>query len=473
LRPVLKPALRRLWRTDAAMQLGADPVHGVVLHGVDATADAVLALLDGTRDADEIVAAAAGDGVPEPEARALLDLLGSVHVLDDAAAAPHGLDRDERRRLEPDLATLTLLTTQPGAGVRCLDGRRAATVLVVGAGRVGSLTASLLAAAGVGHVAIRDDRAASAADAVPGGLTPLDDGHARAIAAMAAAQRAGGASVDGAVRPPDATDCRTADLAVVVNDCWTPPPAELLDLFAIAGLPYLLTGIRETYGVVGPLVLPGRTSCPRCHDLHRAERDPCWPVIAAQLATDARGGAPACDVTLAAGVAALTAGQVLAHLLGPGLTRSVDATLELRLPEWTVRRRAWTPHGECPCGAAETNAADRAAVRAAALEAELARIHAAGGAARLVRAQRLAAEAAAAAGGLGTAEGGTVSAGAAAGASGGAAAGAGAVSGVAAGAGVAASTAAGAGAPGAAAPAGIGAGTAAAGSGAAGREVAP
>jgi hypothetical protein len=372
-RPVLKPALRRLWRSDDTIQLGADHAHGVVLEGIDDRRSAVLALLDGARTTDEVVAAAEVDGVPAADTRALLALLGSVHALDDARAVPRRVPLAERARLQPDLATLTLLTTRPGAGARSLDTRRKTSVLVVGAGRVGSLVASLLAAAGIGHVAIRDERLASPRDAVPGGLTPDDDGHPRAAAATTAAQRAGGSSVDGAVRPPDAADCRTADLAVVACDGWLVPPAPLVELFGIVGLPYLVTGVRETSGVVGPLVLPGKSSCPRCHDLHRATRDPCWPVIASQLAAaNAYDSDAPCDVTLATGVAALTVGQVLAHLIGPGLTRCVDATLELRLPEWTVRRRSWTPHPECTCGVAAAIAADAAAARATAVENALA-----------------------------------------------------------------------------------------------------
>jgi hypothetical protein len=352
MRPVLKPALRRLWRDGSAVQLGADPAHRLVLHGVDQSAASVLALLDGTRSPEEVVAAAECRGLDEGDVRRLLRTLDDAHAIDDAAAAPRGLGPAERARLEPDLATLTLLTTRPGGGARCLDGRRAANVLVVGAGRVGSLVAALLGAAGVGHVSIRDELMTGPADAVPGGLAPHDDGQPRAVAAMAAAQRAGAASVDGAVRMPDPTDCRTADLAVVVTEGWLTPPAALVELFGLVGVPYLLAGVRETYGVVGPLVLPGRTSCPACHDLHRADRDPSWPMVAAQLATETRGVAPSCDVTLATGVAALAAGQVLAHLIGPGLTRCVDGTLELRLPEWAVRRRAWSPHPACECGAA-------------------------------------------------------------------------------------------------------------------------
>jgi hypothetical protein len=358
MRPVLKPALRRLWRGEASFQLGADPANGVVLDGVGRTASHVIALLDGTRDAEQVVADAVLDGVPEHDVRRLLALLGAVSALDDANVMPRGRAPRERARLEPDLATLTLLTTDPGAGARGMDGRRAASVLVVGAGRVGSLVASLLAAAGVGRITIRDERVASAGDAVPGGLLPDDEGLPRTVAAVAAARRAGGVSVDGAVRHADAADCRSADLAVVACDGWLAPPAALVDLLGVVGTPYLLTGVRETYGVVGPLVLPRRSACPRCLDLHRAERDTGWPLIAAQLATDSRRGDVACDVALAAGVAALSAGQVLAHLLGPGMTRCVDATLELRLPEWAVRRRVWSPHEDCACGAAEPDEAD-------------------------------------------------------------------------------------------------------------------
>ena len=370
MRPVIKPALRRLWRGDHELQLGTDPTHAVLLHGVDEAAHAVLSLLDGTRDVDAVARDAGRYGVPEPEARAFVAQLAAVNALDDAAVAPHGVPPGERERLDPDLATLTLLGPHPAAGPRLLDTRRAMRVLVVGAGRVGSLVAALLGAAGVGHVAIRDDAVATARDAAPGGLCPTDDGRPRVVGAVEAAQRAGGTSVEGSVRPPNAIDCVDADFAVLALDGWLAAPQGVLDLFAGAGLPYVVTGVRETVGVVGPLVLPGRTACPRCLDLHRTERDPDWPAVVAQLATAARGAVPSCDVALAAGTAALTVGQVLAHFMGPGFSRCVGATLELRLPHWTVRRRAWTTHPCCPCEAATAAeraaaAARRAAVRAA------------------------------------------------------------------------------------------------------------
>lgn len=35
--------------------------------------------------------------------------------------------------------------------------------------------------------------------------------------------------------------------------------------------------------LVGPLVIPGRTSCLQCADLHRTDRDAAWPAVATQL----------------------------------------------------------------------------------------------------------------------------------------------------------------------------------------------
>ena len=61
--------------------------------------------------------------------------------------------------------------------------------------------------------------------------------------------------------------------------------------------------------------------------------------------------------TVVAGVAAL---QALAFLDG-GDPAVLDGTLELRLPDWRLRRRSWPPHPDCDCIAgAMTGAARRA-----------------------------------------------------------------------------------------------------------------
>src|SRR4051794_3854384 len=54
-RPLLKPALRRLWRDHETLQLGLAPPHAVVLAGLTAGDRSVLDLLDGTRHTDAVL----------------------------------------------------------------------------------------------------------------------------------------------------------------------------------------------------------------------------------------------------------------------------------------------------------------------------------------------------------------------------------------------------------------------------------
>ena len=92
----------------------------------------------------------------------------------------------------------------------------------------------------------------------------------------------------------------------------------------------------EAVGVVGPLVSPGRSACLRCLDLARAERDPAWPLILAQLA-GARPEPQACDTVLAAAAGALAAAQVLLFIdTGRPGAAVTNGTLELAVPGLAV-----------------------------------------------------------------------------------------------------------------------------------------
>jgi hypothetical protein len=117
-------------------------------------------------------------------------------------------------------------------------------------------------------------------------------------------------------------------------------------------VPHLAASTREAIGVVGPLVLPGRSACLRCLDLTRAERDPAWPLILAQLASHDATDPAACDAVLAATVAAQATAQALAFIdRGPAAVTVIGGTLELVLPDWQWRRRTWQPHRRCGCHA--------------------------------------------------------------------------------------------------------------------------
>jgi hypothetical protein len=136
-----------------------------------------------------------------------------------------------------------------------------------------------------------------------------------------------------------------------------PVPVDLRNALLAAHLPHLVATVRETTGVVGPLVLPGRSSCLMCHDLTRADRDPAWPQLAAQLATEPSPFAEPrrvrpCDAVLATAEAVHAVLQALTFLAG-GTPSTLDGTLEIGLPEGTVRRRSWRRHPACGCAWAD------------------------------------------------------------------------------------------------------------------------
>ncbi|TFV64594.1 thiamine biosynthesis protein ThiF, partial [Blastococcus sp. CT_GayMR20] len=220
--------------------------------------------------------------------------------------------------------------------------RRNAVVVVDGATRVGTPLAAVLAASGVGRVSITDAGVTGAGDAVVGGLSAADEGRPRVLAAADAVRRANPLTD---LRPLPAG--AAPDLVVLARPWAASDP--LVAGHRRAGVPHLVATVRGETGVVGPLVVPGATSCLRCGDLHRRDADPRWPRLAAQL-TAAEPPPSGATVTcvLTAAVAAL---QVLAFLDGTAAPAALEATLELRPPDLLPRLRWWPAHPACDCGA--------------------------------------------------------------------------------------------------------------------------
>ncbi|NHC45648.1 thiamine biosynthesis protein ThiF [Motilibacter aurantiacus] len=374
MRPALKPALRRLWRDPATLQLGLDADRAVVVGGLAPAAARLLESLDGTRETDELLQGTRSHGVDPATVSALLALLTDSGAVEDAAADRRvlrelpGLDRE---RLAPDLAALSLARRASDGGAGALRSRLARTVRVHGAGRVGAGVAALLAAAGVGRVEVEDAGPVRPGDLSPGGHPPTRLGYRRGPAAeqsaalwtsrpapppAAPSQPAGprgrrpaaGRAGDPATRAAPAPGMRLPDLAVLAP-ALSPAP-HLVEALVRDGVPHLLVAVRETTAVVGPLVLPGRSACLRCLDLHRTDRDPAWPRLAAQLAAPAAPPVDSCDVALAALAAASACLQALAYLDGDEAPAVRDGALETALPAGRTRRRSWSVHPACGCG---------------------------------------------------------------------------------------------------------------------------
>lgn len=137
---------------------------------------------------------------------------------------------------------------------------------------------------------------------------------------------------------------------VLLTDDLVVDPCLVSELVA-GRTPHLQVWLRDGVGIIGPLVLPGRSSCLRCADLHRSDADPEWPSLAAQLLGRTGHGSAA---TVRA-TAALALGQVEHVLRGPCAGEappgSLGATLELDVAVHSLRRRPWSPHPRCGCRA--------------------------------------------------------------------------------------------------------------------------
>ncbi len=365
--PMLKPAMRRSWRDRESLQFGVDPARAVVLGPLDEASTRFLRLLDGTRGPELLRREAAELGLPPERAERLLASLREGGVLDDAdgVVALDGVMRrreEAMERLRPDLASLSVVHREPGAAAGLMAARRTARVQVRGAGRVGAAVAAVLAAAGVGRVDVADGGVVEPCDVAPAGVSAAQVGERRGAAARGAVRRVWpDPRPPGRGRPPGAEQL----LALVVMaprdglGGYAPDVREAEPLLA-AGIPHLYAGVVEATGVVGPLVVPGRSGCAGCLEAARAEADPAWPRLLAQLRSGRQPDVVACDVALATLVAGLAAAHALAFLdrraAGPRdaapAAPGVGSRTEFSLTGLAGRVCAVPPHPACGCGAA-------------------------------------------------------------------------------------------------------------------------
>ncbi|GAB2628654.1 hypothetical protein ABI214_21935 [Prescottella soli] len=135
-------------------------------------------------------------------------------------------------------------------------------------------------------------------------------------------------------------------MCVVLTDDLIADP-RLVDALFTAGTPHLQVRLRDGRGIVGPLVLPGRTSCLRCADLTRCAADEEWPHVAAQLLGRVGHAGPA-TVMATAAVALGQLEKVLSGVARPA-PASLDATLELDLDSHRLAVRPWPRNPRCGC----------------------------------------------------------------------------------------------------------------------------
>ena len=146
------------------------------------------------------------------------------------------------------------------------------------------------------------------------------------------------------------TTSADADL-VVLTDYLDVEPALVSELHQTR-TPHLLVRVRDGTGLIGPMVIPGVTSCLRCADLHRIDNDSAWPAVSAQL-REAVGSADRATVLATAALAVNQVDRVLRATRGtapqPGPPPTLDTTLEIDVSANTIVARRWARHPGCTC----------------------------------------------------------------------------------------------------------------------------
>lgn len=308
-RPRLKEQFRPLRRGHGQVQLGLDPALGVVLEGLSDDEIRWLEHLDGSLDETAATEWAVRHGIPAERVAALLQTLrdhaltveSPAHRLDLASLAP-----PLRDALRPDAAALACAYRSTDDGYAVLGRRARRRVVVSGTGGLPTVLVQALRQAGVGHVV-----SGRYAEHAPTGASPPD-----LVVLVGVGALDGGA-----------------------GSRWVR-----------ARVPHLPVVLHGTCAEVGPLVVPGAGPCLRCVDLTRADHDPGWPAVLAQLTPAAVG--PARDasgetslVFATAGVAAMTALAALdGHPHRPG------TSFRIGLPVPRLTEQVWSAHPQCECG---------------------------------------------------------------------------------------------------------------------------
>lgn len=330
-RPRLIAGIRAFQRGQHEVQIGLDPRHALIVGGLPRKLVRLLCTLDGGATLPAL-AKRAGD-------RAMLfqdtlRALAARGLLEDATPPT----TKQPKRATGTYAMWALRSGVPGREFarRCTQS----TVAVSGNGPLGGAIATMLAVAGIGHVIA--DAEGTVTDAEIGLVHHPDDVGKRKRQAIAGAMRRLNPAVLTCAMPSN----RGPDL-LVLADCLMPPP-ELIRQLMFERQPHLPVRFRDGIGIVGPLVLPGRTSCLHCADLHRADLDSYWPRVANQLI----GRKQRADPVSVHATAAFATAQVLRIVQRRGERPPLwQRAIELDLVTGATSSRMWLPHPRCDCGA--------------------------------------------------------------------------------------------------------------------------
>jgi len=310
-RPWTRQDVPLVWRSDACIEMGWPP-HQLRVDDVDPAHVSWLLGLGGERSLDVVLDEGRARGLRPATLRRLLNAAVRCGLLDDASSMPASL-RDAslhvRDMLMGDVAAARHLHGSAREARDVIDRRRRAEVAVDGNGAVADVVAMVLTCAGVGKV-VQDPVTSSSSRR-----------HRRGV---------------------------TDRVCHVLCDAAHPDAAADPDAMAL-DIPHLAVSAGGARAVIGPLVIPGRTSCLRCRDLHLNDADPSWARVAVQWAARAPGPIAAGLAHASGAVAALQVLAVVDAGPAPVRTATLDGALIITLPDARIEREDRPAHPLCGC----------------------------------------------------------------------------------------------------------------------------
>ncbi len=287
MRPMVRPGLNLLRRDPQTIQLGLD-WPGVATLRETRALRAVLAAVDGFRDATGVVLAATTQSGLRRECEAALAVLVDAGVV---------VSQEHSRSPDIDESTWSALWLLAGPGHDAADilrTRDTSAVWIDGEGVVAQRVRDLIATT---QLRVCSD--------------PL-----------------------------------RATVSILASD--TEPDRERADRAMHSGLPHLWVYVRDLVGVVGPFVTPGQSACLRCVDAARSDLDPAWPTLLQSAAVRPLPVA-ACDTVLATLVSAWATQEVTmwASDIRP---QSCGHVIEVPQGCGPVESATFDLHPQCGCG---------------------------------------------------------------------------------------------------------------------------
>ncbi|MEW9554340.1 TOMM precursor leader peptide-binding protein [Nonomuraea sp. NPDC050783] len=253
--------------------------------------------------------------VPPEEIDAAVEQLRAARVLVTA-------DDLDLLAADPELSRFALFLAMfhpAREAAAALAGLKDRHVAVLGAGAIGGGVALQLATSGVGRLTLLDDDRVEPSNLHRQHLyTPRDVGEPKtAAAARRLAEHRPGLEVRQLRRRITGPDDVPTDADLVVNTVDTPQPhiRRWVNLACVrAGTPFVTGGFNQHVGLLGPLVVPGRTGCLACQERALAARYG----SATLPAGDNPGRTIPSFGPLCAIVSGMLAAEVIRHLTGTG-----------------------------------------------------------------------------------------------------------------------------------------------------------